>query len=152
MTHFFLLCSRGGLGIRARLRISSGVLGRGSSPLGCSVCASGSVVEHRLAKARVASSNLVFRSIFFYPEFSLDFSIICAIGGNGRRTRFRFWRETVGVQVPYRAPKQTQTLIKHCLGLFFYYITKGIIKQMVAIFSNMVNYSGPFKRKMQDTI
>ena len=25
---------------------------------------SGSVVEHRLAKARVASSNLVFRSIF----------------------------------------------------------------------------------------
>ncbi len=27
-------------------------------------CGSGSVVEHRLAKARVASSNLVFRSIF----------------------------------------------------------------------------------------
>ena len=26
-------------------------------------CGSGSVVEHRLAKARVASSNLVFRSI-----------------------------------------------------------------------------------------
>ena len=28
------------------------------------LCGSGSVVEHRLAKARVASSNLVFRSIF----------------------------------------------------------------------------------------
>ena len=27
-----------------------------------SICGSGSVVEHRLAKARVASSNLVFRS------------------------------------------------------------------------------------------
>ena len=27
------------------------------------ICGSGSVVEHRLAKARVASSNLVFRSI-----------------------------------------------------------------------------------------
>ena len=27
------------------------------------MCGSGSVVEHRLAKARVASSNLVFRSI-----------------------------------------------------------------------------------------
>ena len=33
---------------------------------------------------------------FFYPEYiTLDFSIICAIGGTGRRTRFRFWRETV---------------------------------------------------------
>ena len=31
-------------------------------PLG-TTCGSGSVVEHRLAKARVASSNLVFRSI-----------------------------------------------------------------------------------------
>ena len=29
-------------------------------------CGSGSGVEHRLAKARVASSNLVFRSIFYY--------------------------------------------------------------------------------------
>ena len=29
---------------------------------------------------------------------------ICGCGGIGRRTRFRFWRETVGVQIPYRAP------------------------------------------------
>ena len=29
-------------------------------------CGSGSGVEHRLAKARVASSNLVFRSIFIF--------------------------------------------------------------------------------------
>ena len=32
------------------------------------VSGSGSVVEHRLAKARVASSNLVFRSILFFVE------------------------------------------------------------------------------------
>ena len=37
----------------------------GSSPIATTIiCESGSVVEHRLAKARVASSNLVFRSIF----------------------------------------------------------------------------------------
>ena len=30
------------------------------------LCGSGSGVEHRLAKARVASSNLVFRSNFLY--------------------------------------------------------------------------------------
>ena len=30
------------------------------------ICGSGSGVEHRLAKARVASSNLVFRSIFIF--------------------------------------------------------------------------------------
>ena len=35
----------------------------GSSPFTRTICGSGSVVEHRLAKARVASSNLVFRSI-----------------------------------------------------------------------------------------
>ena len=29
------------------------------------ICGSGSGVEHRLAKARVASSNLVFRSNFY---------------------------------------------------------------------------------------
>ena len=73
----FYLSSRGGIGIRARLRIQSGFLGRGSSPLDQSrglkilvslvrfrfwaLCANGSVVEHRLAKARAASSNLVSR-------------------------------------------------------------------------------------------
>ena len=36
----------------------------GSIPVLGTLCASGSVVEHRLAKARVASSNLVSR--FFY--------------------------------------------------------------------------------------
>ena len=30
------------------------------------ICGNGSVVERRLAKANVASSNLVSRSIFFY--------------------------------------------------------------------------------------
>ena len=34
------------------------------------VSGSGSVVEHRLAKARVASSNLVFRSILFFESFN----------------------------------------------------------------------------------
>ena len=44
-------------------RVGSSIL-----PLGtiCElVCGSGSVVEHRLAKARVAGSNPVFRSIFW---------------------------------------------------------------------------------------
>ena len=44
-------------------RVGSSIL-----PLGtiCElVCGSGSVVEHRLAKARVAGSNPVFRSIFY---------------------------------------------------------------------------------------
>ena len=35
-------------------------------------CGRGSVVEHRLAKARVASSNLVVRSIVFVPVAQLD--------------------------------------------------------------------------------
>ena len=35
----------------------------GSNPIGVAICGSSSVVEHRLAKAGVASSNLVFRSI-----------------------------------------------------------------------------------------
>ena len=30
---------------------------------------------------------------------------ICETGGIGRRTRFRFWRETVGVRVPCLAPR-----------------------------------------------
>ncbi len=34
------------------------------SPTNIQSCGSSSVVEHRLAKARVASSNLVFRSMF----------------------------------------------------------------------------------------
>ena len=46
------------------------------------VCGSGSGVEHRLAKARVASSNLVFRSNSFFGEKEK----LCAIGGIGRRT------------------------------------------------------------------
>ena len=36
----------------------------GSIPVLGTICASGSVVEHRLAKARVASSNLVSRFYF----------------------------------------------------------------------------------------
>ena len=71
------------------------------------VCGSGSGVEHRLAKARVASSNLVFRSNSFFGEKEK----LCAIGGIGRRTRFRFWRATVGVQVPHRAPKKLLHLV-----------------------------------------
>lgn len=34
------------------------------------ISGSGSVVEHRLAKARVASSNLVFRSILFFETYN----------------------------------------------------------------------------------
>ena len=35
-------------------------------------------------------------------------TIICASGGIGRHARFRFWWETVGVQVPRRAPQFQQ--------------------------------------------
>jgi hypothetical protein len=41
-------------------------------PRAPSQCGRGSVVEHRLAKARVASSNLVVRSINFVPLAQLD--------------------------------------------------------------------------------
>ena len=58
---------------------------RGSIPRGVtiSLCGSGSGVEHRLAKARVASSNLVFRSnlkqvlyLLFLFEI-IDYKLIC---------------------------------------------------------------------------
>ena len=46
---------------------------RGSNPLGVIICASGSVVEYRLAKARVAGSNPVSRSYFlFYKAWWLS--------------------------------------------------------------------------------
>ena len=37
----------------------------GSIPPGGTICGSGSVVERHLAKVNVASSNLVFRSIYY---------------------------------------------------------------------------------------
>ena len=67
-----LICDRGGIGRRARLRIwylrcgSSSLFGRTTTALdefrADFLCGSGSVVERCLAKANVASSNLVFRS------------------------------------------------------------------------------------------
>ena len=42
--------------------LGSGVSRRGGSSPFTRISGNGSVVEHRLAKARVASSNLVFRS------------------------------------------------------------------------------------------
>ena len=44
----------------------------GSIPVLGTLCASGSVVEHRLAKARVASSNLVSRFLFRILQLSYD--------------------------------------------------------------------------------
>ena len=46
----------------------------GSIPVLGTLCASGSVVEHRLAKARVASSNLVSRC---FREYLLDALFFC---------------------------------------------------------------------------
>ncbi|GAV10835.1 hypothetical protein PBN151_0747 [Paenibacillus sp. NAIST15-1] len=43
-----------------------------SIPITHSICGHSSVVEYRLAKARVASSNLVVRSIMFAPLAQLD--------------------------------------------------------------------------------
>ena len=56
-------CGSGGIGRRTRLRIWRVKPWGFKSLLPHQTCGSGSVVEHRLAKARVASSNLVFRSI-----------------------------------------------------------------------------------------
>ena len=55
-------------------------------------CGSGSVVEHRLAKARVASSNLVFRSIF-----------LCILSSAGQSVWLRTRRS--GVRILYRSPR-----------------------------------------------
>ena len=59
-------------------------------------CGSGSGVEHRLAKARVASSNLVFRSNFFikvqffctYPGVA-QFGSVLDWGSRGRGFKSR---------------------------------------------------------------
>ena len=45
-------------------RVGGSIPPQGTISFFGSICGSGSVVEHRLAKARVASSNLVFRSNF----------------------------------------------------------------------------------------
>ena len=57
----------------------------------------GSMVKRSRHRPFTAVTGVRFpvESPFFY---------FCAIGGIGRRTRFRFWRATVGVQVPHRAP------------------------------------------------
>ena len=47
----------------------------GSIPVLGTICASGSVVEHRLAKARVASSNLVSRFLFQQNALSYYWAI-----------------------------------------------------------------------------
>ena len=51
------------------------------------LCGSGSGVEHRLAKARVASSNLVFRSNFF-PGVA-QFGSVLDWGSRGRGFKSR---------------------------------------------------------------
>ena len=56
------LCGCGEIGRRTRLRIQRLVRGGSSPSIRTISCGSGSVVEHRLAKARVAGSNPVFRS------------------------------------------------------------------------------------------
>jgi hypothetical protein len=67
----------------------------GSIPSRTTIRGSGSGVEHRLAKARVAGSNPVFRSNF-----------ICWGGGIGRRTGLKIlrWVTTVSVRVRPSAP------------------------------------------------
>src|SRR5581483_2980136 len=50
-------------------------------------CGSSSVVEHRLAKARVASSNLVFRSISHKQESAAVHLHLDALGPHASRTR-----------------------------------------------------------------
>ena len=49
--------------------------------------------------------------------FTMQHMKLCAIGGIGRRTRLRIWRATVGVQVPYRAPRRSkQSLLRFFLA------------------------------------
>jgi hypothetical protein len=73
-------------------------------------CGSGSVVEHRLAKARVAGSNPVFRScITIY---------ICRRGGMADATDSKsVSREGVGVQVPSPAYQRDVAQLGRALGL-----------------------------------
>ena len=64
------------------------------------VCGNGSVVERRLAKANVASSNLVSRSIFLYRVFSL-------MSGRHRQVvRLRSAKPSSPVQIWVAPPKK----------------------------------------------
>ncbi len=65
----------------------------GSIPSRATSCGSGSVVEHRLAKARVAGSNPVFRSNIFLPLPGWR---------NGRRTGLKILRRVPSVPVQVR--------------------------------------------------
>ena len=67
----------------------------GSSPIVSTICGSGSVVERRLAKANVASSNLVSRSNFIYADVA-ELADALDLGSS---------IYDVGVQVSSSAPK-----------------------------------------------
>ena len=45
---------------------------------------------------------------------------MCANGGIGRHARFRFWWETVGVQVPLGAPKKRRFLFLEVSTFLFF--------------------------------
>ncbi len=100
-------------------------------------CGSGSVVEHRLAKARVAGSNPVFRSIFcgdiakwqgrglqiLYPRFKsgcrLHFFLCSRSGGTGRRKGLKIPRSFMIVPVQVRSPAPINIGIEKVLKTAF---------------------------------
>ena len=112
-----------------------------------SLCGSSSAVEHRLAKAGVASSNLVFRSIWrhsqvvrqrsakpLFPSSNLGAAstvlyISCRGGGTGRRKGLKIPRRVISVPVQFRssAPKKHSkiTALQLLRGLDFCLIPRA---------------------------
>ena len=77
------------------------------------ICGSGSVVEHRLAKARAASSNLVFRSRIFNEEFIFFFflTFIMRVQLSGRAPAFQAGCEG---SIPFTRSKYLPSRLQFC--------------------------------------
>ena len=125
-------------------RVDSSILSCGTI---CFLCGSSSAVEHRLAKARVASSNLVFRSIRrhsqvvrqrsakpLFPSSNLGAAstvlyISCRGGGTGRRKGLKIPRRVISVPVQFRssAPKKHSEIkaLQLLRGLDFCFSSSG---------------------------
>ena len=110
--------------------------GNGATLLNSCVCGNSSAVEHRLAKAGVASSNLVSRSNFIWRHSQavrqrsakplFPSSILgaasnhpCRGGGTGRRNGLKIRRLVITVPVRFRSSAPSR--VKAKLWLFLLY-------------------------------
>lgn len=66
---------------------------------------------------------------------------MCANGGIGRHARFRFWWETVGVQVPLGAPKKRSFLFQRS-PLFYFLKVPGAY--IFFIISKLIKFYYPY--------